>query len=161
MSTMKKMSVGLSVLFLAAVPSFAQNNAPQLEANKKLAQRFFDMGMRDPSKLAEIIHPDYIQHNPMFQRYNEEHGTKGLDGMMKFIQSMMAGRGAGPGPGPGGPPPAPPGPRIYMADNDLVTVLSSRTRKDKDGKDYEAWSFDTWRVKDGKLHEHWDGNTLP
>ena len=107
MSTMKKVVFAFSVLSLAAVPVFAQNNAAQLEANKKLAQRFFDIGMRDPSKLAEIIHPDYIQHNPMFQRYNEEHGTKGLDGMMKFIQTMMAGRGAGPGPGPGGPPPHP------------------------------------------------------
>ena len=41
-----------------------------------------------------------------------------------------------------------------------MTVLSSRMMKDKDGKGYEAWSFDTWRVKDGKLYEHWDGNTL-
>ena len=74
MSTMKKVVFAFSVLSLAVVPGFAQNNVAQLEANKKLAQRFFDIGMRDPSKLAEIIHPDYIQHNPMFQRYNEEHG---------------------------------------------------------------------------------------
>ena len=91
---------------MVAAPAFAQNNPAQLEANKKLAQRFFEVGMRDPSKL-DIINPDYIQHNPMFQRYNEENGTKGLDGMLKFIQSMMAGRGGpgGSGRGPGCAPP--------------------------------------------------------
>ena len=52
MRTMKKVVFALSVLSLAAVPAFAQNNAAQLESNKKLAQRFFDIGMSDPSVLS-------------------------------------------------------------------------------------------------------------
>ena len=51
--------------------------------------------------------------------------------------------------------------RMVTAEGDLVTVISRRNMLDKDGKPYTAFSFDTWRVKDGKLYEHWDGATLP
>lgn len=143
--------------------TFAQNNAAQLEANKKVAMRFFNENIfASPEKIDEVIHPDYIQHNPMFQRFNEENNVSGRDGLKKFLASMMAGRGgqAKKGPPPAGGMPTPPV-RMVTAEGDLVTVISGRNMMDKDGKPYTAFSFDTWRIKDGKLYEHWDGATLP
>lgn len=147
---------------LAIAPALAQNNAAQLEANKKVAMRFFnDNIFANPEKIDEVIHPDYIQHNPMFQRFNEENNVSGREGLKKFLASMAAGRGQGKkGPPPGGGAPTPPN-RMVTAEGDLVTVISSRNMMDKDSKPYTAFSFDTWRVKDGKLYEHWDGATLP
>jgi predicted SnoaL-like aldol condensation-catalyzing enzyme len=45
------------------------------------------------------------------------------------------------------------------ADGDLVTVMSARTLKDKNGQEYTSTWFDTWRIKDGKADEHWDPAT--
>ncbi|MBV8906744.1 MAG: nuclear transport factor 2 family protein [Acidobacteriia bacterium] len=46
-----------------------------------------------------------------------------------------------------------------VADGDLVTVLSARTLKDKNGQEYTSTWFDTWRIKNGKADEHWDPAT--
>jgi predicted SnoaL-like aldol condensation-catalyzing enzyme len=46
-----------------------------------------------------------------------------------------------------------------LADGDLVTVMSARTYKDKNGQEYTSTWFDTWRIKDGKADEHWDPAT--
>jgi predicted SnoaL-like aldol condensation-catalyzing enzyme len=46
-----------------------------------------------------------------------------------------------------------------VADGDLVTVMSARTLKDKNGQEYTSTWFDTWRIKDGKADEHWDPAT--
>ena len=145
---------------LAIAPAFAQGDAAQLEANKKVAMRFFnDNIFANPDKLDEVIHPDYIQHNPMFLRFNEENGVAGREGLKKFLASRGGGPGGkkGPPPGAGGAPPT----HIYTAEGDLVTVISGRSMMDKEGTPYTAYSFDTWRVKDGKLYEHWDGARLP
>ena len=52
---------------------------------------------------------------------------------------------------------------VMIADGDLVTVLQKRQLPDPQnpGKFYEGFWFDTWRVKDGKLFEHWDAATIP
>jgi predicted SnoaL-like aldol condensation-catalyzing enzyme len=154
---MKAFRFALILPLLAVAPAFAQN--AQLEANKKVVMRFFnDNIFANPEKLDEVIHPDYIQHNPVFQRYNEENNVKGRDGLKKFLASRVP-----PGGQKKGPPPTPPTPptRIVTAEGDLVTVIQSRNSMDKDGKPYTSWWFDMWRVKDGKLYEHWDGATLP
>ena len=154
---MKAFRIALVLPLLAAAPMFAQD--AQLEANKKVVMRFFnDNIFANPEKLDEVIHPDYIQHNPVFQRYNEENNVKGRDGLKKFLASRNVGGGQ-----KKGPPPTPPTPptRIVTAEGDLVTVIMSRNAMDKDGKPYTSWWFDMWRVKDGKLYEHWDGALLP
>jgi predicted SnoaL-like aldol condensation-catalyzing enzyme len=155
---MKAIRFALVLPLLAAAPAFSQN--AQLEANKKLAMRFFtDNIFASPEKIDEVIHPDYIQHNPVFQRFNEENNVSGRDGLKKFLASRAMGRGGEKKQAPATPPPQPT--RIVTAEGDLVTVISSRNSVDKDGKPYTSWWFDMWRVKDGKLYEHWDGATLP
>ncbi len=50
-----------------------------------------------------------------------------------------------------------------MADRDLVTIMQKRYLPDPQnpGRFYETFWLDTWRVKDGKLYEHWDAQTIP
>jgi predicted SnoaL-like aldol condensation-catalyzing enzyme len=154
---MKLRNLILVLPLLAAAPMFGQN--AQLEANKKLAMRFFnDNIFANTEKIDEVIHPDYIQHNPVFARYNEENHVAGRDGLKKFLAARNMGNQQKKA-APAGPPPQ--REMIVSAEGDLVTVITSRNSKDKDGKDYKSYWFDMWRVKDGKLYEHWDGATLP
>ena len=51
-----------------------------------------------------------------------------------------------------------------MAECDLVTVIHMAYRQDATaaaGTFYEAFTFDAYRVKNGKVTEHWDANTIP
>ncbi len=126
------------------------------EANKKLAAEFFRKGITPAERLA-LLHPDYVQHDPVFKRFNEINGLQGRAGFEGMIKARAAG---------GPPPPPPPGNDptfMLMADGDLVTVLQKRQLPDPQnpGKFYEGFWFETWRVKDGKLYEHWDPATIP
>jgi predicted SnoaL-like aldol condensation-catalyzing enzyme len=47
-----------------------------------------------------------------------------------------------------------------VVDGDIV-VLRQMTTIDKGGKRYEARGFDEWRIADGRLAEHWDGDGTP
>jgi hypothetical protein len=53
-------------------------------------------------------------------------------------------------------------PILVMAEGDLVTALYKGVLPDPDDKSktYEAFTFETVRVKDGKFTEHWDGVQL-
>jgi len=47
---------------------------------------------------------------------------------------------------------------------DVVTIIHKAYRQDPTmapGNFYDTYSFDTFRVRNGKLVEHWDGVTLP
>ncbi len=50
---------------------------------------------------------------------------------------------------------------FVTAESDLVTVGFVRTEKDpKDpAKTYTTTWYDTWRIVDGKVDEHWDSAT--
>jgi predicted SnoaL-like aldol condensation-catalyzing enzyme len=43
-----------------------------------------------------------------------------------------------------------------IAERDIVMVMSQRPMKDAGGKPYITTWFDTYRVIDGKISEHWD-----
>jgi predicted SnoaL-like aldol condensation-catalyzing enzyme len=128
------------------------------EANKKLAAEFFRPGITPQERLA-LIHPDYVQHDPIFKRFNEVNhldGKPGFEAMIKVLRATA-----------GGAPPVPPAgndPTFnIVADGDIVTVIQKRYLPDpaNPGAMYESFYFETWRIKDGKLYEHWDPATLP
>lgn len=148
-------------------PAEAAARQAQEEANKKVAMAFFRPGIT-PEEILELMHPDYIQHNPVFKRFGEENGVKGraeFELLIKQMRSGARGRGAGaPGEPAAGPRPPQGNPTYAVtADGDLVRVLQQRFLPDpqRPGQLYEAYWFDTWRIKDGKLYEHWDAATLP
>jgi predicted SnoaL-like aldol condensation-catalyzing enzyme len=157
---------------LSAGPSFAQGQvqAPQagcsatpaqLEANKKVAMAFFAPNA-DRVSLADT---SYKQHNPAFLKGGREAKLSDYE----YFKSRFGGppRQGGPGPGRGadaGPQPPAGNPlEIVMAECDLVTIIHRNNRQDPTaaaGTFYEVFTFDTFRVRNGKLVEHWDGAVI-
>jgi predicted SnoaL-like aldol condensation-catalyzing enzyme len=152
----------------AAAQTPATESAPQCSASpdqlaqeRRLATSFFTPGATLEQRTA-LLAPDYIQHNPRFRKFAEEHH---LDDNAAFVAMAKAGQlGRQPSLAPGAPPPPPGDPvAIVLAQCDLVTVIHKTYRHDPDapiGVWYEYFSFDTFRVKDGKLAEHWDNATV-
>jgi len=164
-------SIVISALaaLLGSVSLFAQQNAgsqmfpapgctatpAQIEANKKVALEFFRPGA-DRLALAD---PSYKQHNPAFKKRAEVNKVSDYEEFKAAFANAGRG-GAGRGPAADGPRPPQGNPlEIVTAECDVVTVIHKNFRQDPTadaGKFYEAFTFDTFRIKDGKLVEHWD-----
>lgn len=167
---MKLSFFGLTILSI--LPLIAQTATPanpeagcsvtpdQLAANKKVVLEFFRPGA-DRVALAD---PSYIQHNPAFKKRAEEKKISDYEAFKETFTARARGRGRGQAT-PGGPRP----PRgnmleIVTAECDLVTVVHKGYRQDptaEPGKFYEVFTFDTFRVRNGKLVEHWDSAVIP
>jgi predicted SnoaL-like aldol condensation-catalyzing enzyme len=134
-------------------------SAKQIEDNKALA-KLFDM-KNDPNVAYQKMSPDYIQHNPIAKRIGEVNNVSGRDEFKLLLELKDKGIG--------GPPPRLPGQPaedIYhyvMADCDHLFLLKKIYLPDPQhkGEFYEAFNFDFWRIKDGKLVEHWDDVKIP
>lgn len=160
--------VALSLTLLAAAPVLAQPAArpactltpAQIEANRQAGMAFFKPGITGADRIA-LLDPSYVQHNPVFKKQAQDTGKSDYDTFKDRVG------------GPPAPPPAPPaGPRppaadpyaLVTVDCDLVTVLHKNFRQVPGaaaGTWYEVFTFDTFRVKNGKYTEHWDGAVLP
>ena len=125
---------------------------------------FFRPGITGPDRVA-LADPSYKQHNPAFVKGAREAGQGDYD----YFKSRFGGppRQGGPGPGRGqadGPQPPAGNPlEIVMAECDVVTVIHKNFRQDPTaapGTWYEVFTFDTFRVRNGKLVEHWDGAVI-
>jgi len=156
---------------LGAAPAFAQqavvqaNPTPgctstpaQLEAVKKVALDF--AFLTGDAKVA-LADPSYIQHNPVQHKRAQDENISDFESFKKtFLAAAARGGAGGGGAAPAGPqPPAGNRTEIVMAQCDIVTVIHKIYRQDPTadpGKFYEAFTFDTYRVKDGKVVEHWD-----
>jgi predicted SnoaL-like aldol condensation-catalyzing enzyme len=170
------LSIGFASGVLIATLSFAQQPASvnptpgctatpaQLDANKKVAMQFFQLTGDARVALAD---PSYKQHNPAFVKGGREAGLSDFD----YFKQRFGGPGRqGGGPGGGGrgdaaaPQPPPGNPlEIVMAECDLVTVIHKNYRQDPTaapGTWFEAYTFDTFRVRNGKLVEHWDSAVI-
>ena len=135
----------------------------QIEANKKVAMAFFAPGA-DRVALAD---PSYKQHNPAFIKGGREAGVSDFD----YFKSRFGGppqAAAAGGPGRGQTPPVSQPPtgnplEIVTAECDLVTIIHKNYRQDPTapaGTWYEVFTFDVFRVRNGKLVEHWDGAVI-
>jgi predicted SnoaL-like aldol condensation-catalyzing enzyme len=141
----------LSFFVFSAHIAFAQN--AQLEANKKVVVDFYRYVWepKDLSSVSKFMSDDYVEHNPMF--------AGGRDDLVKFLESGRFGKWT-----------TTPGkvedklkapPALVVAEGDMVTWIFKRPRKDpKDpAKTYDSFWFDAFRIKNGKIVEHWDGAT--
>lgn len=81
---MRSLKLTAMLPLLMALPALAQN--AQLEANKMLAQKFFQ-SFGNPAQLKELMHPDYIQHHPVLKAYAEANHLSGRDAFFKFMES--------------------------------------------------------------------------
>lgn len=123
----------------------------QLAANKKVAMDFFETRGADRVALAD---PSYKQHNPVFKKRAQANGETDYEEFKKtFLAAPPRAAGANSGAPAGNPF------EVVTAECDIVTIVHKVYRPDPTapGTYYEAFTFDTFRVKDGKLTEHWDG----
>jgi predicted SnoaL-like aldol condensation-catalyzing enzyme len=150
----------------AAVDETMAAEGAMLEENKRVASEFFRPGITAEERLA-LLHPDYIQHNPAFKKFADENGLSYYDGFAQVFAGRggRGGRGGGRGAADTDTPQPPPGNNLYlvMAEDDLVFIMRQSFRQDPNeepGTFYEAFAWDTFRIRDGLLYEHWDGATI-
>ena len=171
----KTIVVGTMGLALLVIRALAQQPAPavanptpgcsatpaQLEANKKVAAEFFRATGAERVALADT---SYKQHNPAFKKRAEDNKVTDYE-EFKNTFLAQAGRQGGAGRGPAAGPQPPPGNplEVVTAECDIVTIVHKNYRQDPTaapGKFYEVFTFDTFRVRNGKLVEHWDGAVI-
>jgi predicted SnoaL-like aldol condensation-catalyzing enzyme len=129
---MRFLSIAM-LLPLAAGPVLAQGYLSPLESNKKVVFDFYRLVFepRNADLAEQFVAEDFKEHNPRFQ--------SGRNNFIKMLKS----------------------PALIIAEGDLVTYIFKRVVVDPQdkSKSYERFSFDTFRVKDRKIVEHWDGAT--
>jgi predicted SnoaL-like aldol condensation-catalyzing enzyme len=147
--------VGLAVAAVTAtLPAAAET--PQEQANKQVVLGFYDAlnagdaagtTARDFPAIAEkYLDPDYMQHSEQLKKLPGP-GTD-RDKLIRMFQSMP--------PRPAGAAAMPPQKRVaVMAEGDLVMMLMQRDMIDPAGVVHPNFIFNMFRVKKGKLTEHW------
>lgn len=111
-----------------------------------------------------LADPSYKQHNPAFVKGAREAGMSDYDYFKARFGGPPPARQGGPAPANAVPaPPAGNNTEIVMVECDLVTIIHKNYRQDPTaapGTFYEAFTFDTFRVRNGKLVEHWDSAVI-
>ncbi len=161
--------IGAALAMAAAVmvASPAAAATPQEKANKEVVLGFFDaLNASDaagttaqdfPIIAEKYLHPDYTQHYDQFKNLPGPGSDR--DKLIRMFQSMP--------PRPAGAEPPAMGPQkrlAVMAEGDLVMLFMQRDMVDPAGVTRPNFIFNMFRVKDGKLTEHWevsDGMRLP
>ena len=152
---------GVAVIAAAAfvTPALA-TESPQEQANKKLVLDFYaaldkndatgNTAKNAKETLEKYLGPDYYQHSDFFRNLPGVGSDR--DKLIQMFQSRPAMKG---------PAPTGPAPKVktlaIMAEGDLVMFLRSREMPDPaTGKLKSSFIFNMFRVRDGKLVEHWD-----
>ena len=120
----------------------------QLEANKALASKMMQaLQHQDVQGASSVLADDYKQHNP-----NVPTGKAGFVGFFSKLWKE-------PKPGSGWVNP----PVLITAEGDIVQMTFKRNTPEPSdpSKTYESFWWDTLRIKDGKVVEHWDPATKP
>jgi predicted SnoaL-like aldol condensation-catalyzing enzyme len=163
---MKMIACLIGLPLLVASPVLAQSPTPgpnctqsaaEIANNKRIAASFFAPGM-DAEKRIALMDPGYIQHNPFYLKQAKD---KGISEIQSFREIQSA---PPPPPAPGPRSPAPNNAYLIIAECDMVTIIRETWRQDPTappGTWYAAYPYDTWRLRNGKLLEHWDANLIP
>jgi len=148
----KKTVIALVLSLCATSPLYAQRAqlSSEEEANKKLIHEFYRQVWEtgNAALLPQFYAADFREHNPAVP-------PGGLDGLAQFLKRRF------PTMRPAQQELINP-PAIVQVDGDLVTWIFRREMQDpRDGSTYSSYWFDTYRVRNGKVVEHWDAATRP
>jgi predicted SnoaL-like aldol condensation-catalyzing enzyme len=133
----------------------------QIAANKTAAAEFWRVGITPPERIA-LVDPGYTQHNPTFHRYALE--NKVTDYQTLTVMATRAGPQRAPQPiTAGGRTLTPDMFDRVIAACDVVTQIHKFYVENPGGSGsvIERFTWDTFRVRNGKMLEHWDGTFLP
>ncbi len=127
--------------------SLAADEQAQLEANKKIVLDMWHevLDGQNFDVASDYIAQDYIQHSPGIE--------SGLDGLLDYLKTSRPGA-----------EPLEPGTypltefEFVLAEGDLVQLMHQRELPSRDDPDtlVPVWWYDTFRVENGKIAEHWD-----
>lgn len=136
-----------AIAFLTAAPAFAQGYLSGVALNKKIVTDFYRLVFepRNADLIEQYVGPDFIEHNPRIEG--------GRDGLVKFLKTLPAPASDDIGQEMKTPP------AFIVAEGDLVTfVFKQKATDPKDkAKTYDRFTFDMFRIRNGKIAEHWDG----
>jgi predicted SnoaL-like aldol condensation-catalyzing enzyme len=127
-----------------------------LEAAKALALAALDTGDdTDVAMRLSGLSEDFVSHSPVVARQAEVNVIASRDAFAEVMVEGLTGSGRG--------AMAPRVADLVTAECDYVTVVWQQATLDPDDamRTYGAFTFDTFRVADGRLAEHWDSSTLP
>ena len=122
-----------------------QFSQDDLERNKHLVREFYRrvFDARNPDAVRDFVTEDYKQHN--------RHIPSGRAGLEAFVKAVF----------PEGPVAEPPEmlipPTFMVAEGDMVITAAYLPQPEPDapGETYDYYIFDAFRIRDGKLSEHW------
>ncbi|HEU4618218.1 MAG TPA: nuclear transport factor 2 family protein [Gammaproteobacteria bacterium] len=119
-----------------------KSDDPHLAANKKLVYDMWRTFLvaRHIDEADKYLAPEYHQHNP--------NAETGLEGVKAYFRAQNRPATA--------VPDTIDGLVSIVAERDLVVMSFVRNYKDKEGNPYTTTWFDMFRIKDGKIVEHWD-----
>lgn len=135
--TMTATLLGLGLMTaISASPAFAAEKLPAFTDNKQMVEYFWNevFNKHNTAVIDEMTAPNYIQHNPGFADGRQAF-EDGIEGFLKeFPQSKAVIKHIG-------------------SDGDLVFIHNHITLNDADRGQA---AVDIFRVKNGKIVEHWD-----
>jgi len=151
----------------APLPGSCAMTPAQILAEKALATKFFEPGITPQERVA-LFDPGYIQHNPLFVKLAQEKHISAYDEFKRVFSNLgppPKAAKAAKAPAAKASSPAPPhNPLVIVtAECDIVTVIRKILRQDPteaSGVPQETFTWDTFRVRNGKVLEHWDGEII-
>lgn len=124
--------------------------ATDLRANKRLVRDFYArvFGAMDPAAIRDFVADDYHQH--------ASHMPQGRGGLEEYVRTIAASAPRAAGPAPAAPLPEP---DVLLAEGDIVVIAACLPQPEPDGSgaSWPYYAYDAYRVKAGKLCEHWSG----
>lgn len=143
--------IAVSSALVVAILAFAQHQDSSVEVNKRVIHDFYRFAWepRDLEAFKQYTSEDYVEHNPNFagERNNIIRVLRGREAWKspKEVQETLQDP-----------------PELVIAEGDLVQWVFKRTATDPNDPStiYEFFWYDTFRVQDGLIVEHWDNAVL-